>query len=716
MAIPNTVPITGPIAPTAVGDTYPSHTEEYGRGGYRSVADNTERDNIPAGRRSAGMLVYVIGDAIAYRLGIDLTTWTAVQGNINPNNLMLKSVYDPTDSGVVVDSDALDGNTASYYLDRTNHTGTQAQATVTNLTTDLAAKIPLTQKGAANGVVPLNASTKIDNSYLDFSLPLDPVIAWNPVTNTPSISDAGGAAGEIYIVYDSANPTARNLGSGSIDWYDGDAVVYDSGTSAFVRIASYTNGVASVNGLTGVVSIDTSDVPESTDANYVTDDQADALDGANSPSAANPFATLSDLTGIVVGGTYFNAELYSDGQVLGDGTLRTLTSLGYTNGTAAAIWTRVAADVRFTIDVSTMSIDWIAHQEAMLAMEQNGFNGFTAPGGRGYCFNQKCLLPRDQTAISFWRRSFIFKYDFNGSRFANRTGNNITFFEKMPVDQTDANGLRLVYKYFFENAAFYGNDSNSLDDCFIRLGATSSSRFVNIEGVEAGVIIDAQFCLQVQMQNINIGSYGVYGIALRNGTWSGASANNSQCNNASIYDYHSYNGSGKNPTASIYCQGNRLVSVNKVTFEGENGAEHHLLYNWNGATTVKQALRITDMDIESAGASRAAIRVIGNGINFILDGYNNQVNSVDLPVLVEAEANGYPSYSPIQMMIKNSAYDFGTGWKFRHKANVNFDIKWYLEKLRLNNNATVTDASNWDTSLAGTFVPAAGSIYYVPRL
>lgn len=36
---------------------------------------------------------------------------------------MLKSVYDPTGSGSVVDSDKLDGELPSYYLDLGNHTG-----------------------------------------------------------------------------------------------------------------------------------------------------------------------------------------------------------------------------------------------------------------------------------------------------------------------------------------------------------------------------------------------------------------------------------------------------------------------------------------------------------------------------------------------------------------------------------------------------------------
>jgi hypothetical protein len=46
-------------------------------------------------------------------------------------------------AGSALDADLLDGQNGTFYLDRTNHTGTQAQSTVTNLVTDLAAKAPL---------------------------------------------------------------------------------------------------------------------------------------------------------------------------------------------------------------------------------------------------------------------------------------------------------------------------------------------------------------------------------------------------------------------------------------------------------------------------------------------------------------------------------------------------------------------------------------------
>jgi hypothetical protein len=56
---------------------------------------------------------------------------------------MLKSVYDTTDNGIVDNAEKLNNQAASFYLDRANHTGAQAIATITGLQTALDAKGPL---------------------------------------------------------------------------------------------------------------------------------------------------------------------------------------------------------------------------------------------------------------------------------------------------------------------------------------------------------------------------------------------------------------------------------------------------------------------------------------------------------------------------------------------------------------------------------------------
>lgn len=55
--------------------------------------------------------------------------------------------------------------------------------------------------------------------------------------------------------------------------------------------------VDSVNGQTGAVVLDAGDIAEVANRNYVSDAEAAALAASNSPSGANPFATMADVGG-----------------------------------------------------------------------------------------------------------------------------------------------------------------------------------------------------------------------------------------------------------------------------------------------------------------------------------------------------------------------------------------------------------------------------------
>lgn len=59
--------VASQIVPGSSDDKYATHHEQYGAGGYRTVASVSERNNIPQERRVVGMLVNVTGDRI-YKL------------------------------------------------------------------------------------------------------------------------------------------------------------------------------------------------------------------------------------------------------------------------------------------------------------------------------------------------------------------------------------------------------------------------------------------------------------------------------------------------------------------------------------------------------------------------------------------------------------------------------------------------------------------------
>ena len=87
-AIPGSVRVGGFIAPTDSTDTYAVTDETYGRGGYRSVANATERDAITPDRRKAGMLVKDIATGKFWTLvgGILNANWTEVLFGVQIND------------------------------------------------------------------------------------------------------------------------------------------------------------------------------------------------------------------------------------------------------------------------------------------------------------------------------------------------------------------------------------------------------------------------------------------------------------------------------------------------------------------------------------------------------------------------------------------------------------------------------------------------------
>lgn len=96
--IPGSVLVTGFVAPSDSTDVYPSHDAKYGKDGYRSVADHTERDNISTDRRRWGMVVFTQNDEKRWQLGSDLTTWTDISGTSVPITLN----YIPKGTGTTI--------------------------------------------------------------------------------------------------------------------------------------------------------------------------------------------------------------------------------------------------------------------------------------------------------------------------------------------------------------------------------------------------------------------------------------------------------------------------------------------------------------------------------------------------------------------------------------------------------------------------------------
>lgn len=153
---------------------------------------------------------------------------------------------------------------------RANHTGSQAINTVEGLADELAAKLPATQKGVANGVASLGADGKVPTGQLP-----DSVLGgmayqgtWNASTNTPAIpAAAAGNNGHYYVVTTAGSTNV----DGITDWQVGDWIASNGATWDKV---DNTDAVVTVNGKTGAVVLDVDDLAS---AGSMAEQDADAV-------------------------------------------------------------------------------------------------------------------------------------------------------------------------------------------------------------------------------------------------------------------------------------------------------------------------------------------------------------------------------------------------------------------------------------------------------
>lgn len=845
MAIPGTQPVFATIAPSAVGDTYPTHDEVWSKGGYRSVADNTERDGLSSEYLREGMLVFVTGTGLTWQLAADLTTWNEYKPVGAPGaDVMLKSTYDVGDTGTVDDSKALDGQLPAFYLSRTNHTGTQAIATVTGLQTALDAKMAIADYdslgtavavdnsrelegeagayyldranhtgaqdistinnlqtalddklddslvGVANGLVPTNAGNTIDPAFLGITLSV-PLEGWDANTNTPIMSDASGNPNEYTFVTVAGT---QDLGSGNLVCAVGNFLYHDGvkwnlvpttgfGVSSVTTATGLQTGAVTVNSTAqinasadrnyvtddeqdaitnaatpptaanpfvteadlGIVDIvtdngtlngasvtldDTSYIAPSTDRNYVDDDQLAAIAGAESPSASNVLVTESRLLdAISVTGGLFTPFLFADGKDIGIGTMRTLASLGYTGGTAAAAFPKTAADPRFTINVNTTTIDTIVLQEWFLASEQACESFLFCPGGRGFYTNQTIYLPRNQSnwsgSGSAGNRSLDrYIIDFSGSGVINGTALNYVVLDRFPANQTDALSNYLNTRFTLRNLFVSGNTSDltNTSNIALRLGPTTKSRYESIYAANAAVPMAMYFNICCELDNCEFINWGTYGLLLSTGTdglaygggWSGGATSNCQTNQTTIINSR-WVTIGSTAAAAIHQFGGYNTRILDPVIEGLASPTTTTLIHYKAAgDQVEQLMDIDGLSVEALTCTRAGIRIESEkGFTKIARCAAYLSGPGNMPVWIEGDSRTGTSGQPT-IILENQ---YG-GLQFRSvnpSGTSSFQYRWIIKNAFPADYSNIFAPANWASDFSGQ-VPGAQFVRYEPPL
>lgn len=131
---------------------------------------------------------------------------------------------------------------------------TRSHTSLTDIGTNTHAQIDtfIASKGNANGLATLDAGGKVPVSQLPNSI-MQYQGAWNATTNTPTLADGTGDAGDVYITNVAGT---QNLGSGSITFEIGDWVIYNG---TIWQKSDSSDAVASVFGRTGAVTAQSGD-------------------------------------------------------------------------------------------------------------------------------------------------------------------------------------------------------------------------------------------------------------------------------------------------------------------------------------------------------------------------------------------------------------------------------------------------------------------------
>jgi len=205
-----------------------------------------------------------------------------------------------------------------------------------DIQTQLNAKIPLTEKGTANGVATLDGAGKVPITQLPSSVMTYEGV-WNASTNSPVLTDGTGDAGMLYRV---GTAGTQNLGSGPIIFDVGDYVIYNG---TIWEKSDTTDAVASVNGLTGVVVLTTTDINEGTNLYYTDERAQDAIGNSLVDSSKIDF-TYNDagntITATIVAASLTDSDISPtaaiDATKIANGSVDN-TEFQYLNGLTSAI-------------------------------------------------------------------------------------------------------------------------------------------------------------------------------------------------------------------------------------------------------------------------------------------------------------------------------------------------------------------------------------------
>lgn len=389
--------------------------------------------------------------------------------------------------------------------------------------------------------------------------------------------------------------------------------------------------------------------------------------------------SLADLADLlpnvtITGGDVLRFSDFGDGvNTVGTGVSRTLTSLGYTTGSAATQFPLTASEWG-TIDVTTVNYDTAVAQEALLTLGlgANKIRKVVAGEGDFILSGHEVILPAFKgTGTSGYPNQFIF--DGEGAMFFC-TGSQLYGFTSDITDQTEADNKAIFNTWAISNMKIVQGSGGTVE-IGMRLGACRSldMRNVEFEGFDSHGFVGG-FLLNALFTNVNTNFCGASGIKIDKGWWSGAGY--STAGNQPMFINCRFR-TTSNTQIGAHIVGCDSTEFYRCTVEGSDG--QYGIYIDNSPTTVSKNVVINGLHAELGGGAIYAGAIIGmKGA----DPFTCEIRRVFWQssgadcVLAESESVSATTHMVLRDCLTNQ------GWKLSHVENGG-TISWDMKNVTL---------------------------------